>query len=296
MLSSDRALPAAAVVMAEPGREHCACITSPEQASPSIARGEPTEATLVGRNRLWGTHVLGGGSDTRASLTGGRGARAWRCAAVSPHDGKCRDRSADTIDRAPSVQRSLMRPLEATQHPPIVDRRHGRRQRLHGSPDDFEGPHWRARHGAGEPWFSGEPGSRGHCAKLAGDVRLGRPRAQGSGWTDRRPDRDGPGPGWPDRTLLYDGGARSFISTKTPIRTPSDLAGVRVRSPHARPVDGQLEAMGARPVMVSFMQADAALQKGIVDADEADPATFMAGTLFHVARVYSVTSTRARFR
>src|SRR5258708_6070031 len=88
---------------------------------------------------------------------------------------------------------------------------------------------------------------------------------------------------------FYDGGARSFISTNTPIRTLSDLAGMRVRVRARGPWAAMLEAMGAKPRMISLMQAHTALLMGVVDADEADPATFMTGHLARVAKVYSRT-------
>src|SRR5258708_18655107 len=88
---------------------------------------------------------------------------------------------------------------------------------------------------------------------------------------------------------FYDGGARSFISTNSPIRTLSDLAGMRVRVRARGPWAAMLAAIGAKPVMMSLMQAQTALLTGVVDADEADPATFMTGRHSHVAKVYSRT-------
>jgi len=62
------------------------------------------------------------------------------------------------------------------------------------------------------------------------------------------------------------GGLMAIFSTKAwgPIRTMEDLKGARMRS--LLPIDGVVEALGAKPLHVSFLEIASALEKGELDA------------------------------
>jgi TRAP-type transport system periplasmic protein len=68
-------------------------------------------------------------------------------------------------------------------------------------------------------------------------------------------------------------GMRTF-SANSPIRTPEDLEGVRMRFPDTPAYLRNAEALGAEPVAVAFEELYLALQQGIVDGQENPVPTF----------------------
>jgi tripartite ATP-independent transporter DctP family solute receptor len=88
---------------------------------------------------------------------------------------------------------------------------------------------------------------------------------------------------------FYDMGARSFYSSKGPIRSVDDLKGLAVR---VQPSDISVEmikAMGARPVPMPFDHVTAALKAGVVDASENNWPAYVAAGHHRVAKYYSLT-------
>ncbi|GAB3480115.1 TRAP transporter substrate-binding protein [Marinomonas epiphytica] len=65
----------------------------------------------------------------------------------------------------------------------------------------------------------------------------------------------------------YDGGARNFYTTK-PVRTPSDLKGMKIRVQPSPSAIKMMELMGASPTPLSFGELYTALQQGVVDGAE----------------------------
>jgi tripartite ATP-independent transporter DctP family solute receptor len=77
---------------------------------------------------------------------------------------------------------------------------------------------------------------------------------------------------------FYDTGARSFYSTKTPIRRVEDMKGLAVRVQPSEVTAEMIRTMGARPVAIPFDQVRAALKAGVLDvAENAWPGYVAAG-------------------
>jgi C4-dicarboxylate-binding protein DctP len=66
---------------------------------------------------------------------------------------------------------------------------------------------------------------------------------------------------------FWDNGFKSF-SANTPIRTPADLAGKRMRIQTSRVIEEQMLALGAIPHMMAFGDVYEALRVGVVDGTE----------------------------
>jgi len=58
---------------------------------------------------------------------------------------------------------------------------------------------------------------------------------------------------------------REFHNTKREIRKPSDLKGLKIRSPENRPTEEWMRSIGADPVVLSMPEMMPALQQGVVD-------------------------------
>jgi C4-dicarboxylate-binding protein DctP len=70
------------------------------------------------------------------------------------------------------------------------------------------------------------------------------------------------------RGLAYwDNGFKSF-SANTPIRTPADLKGKKMRIQSSKVLDEQMRALGAIPQVMAFSEVYQALQTGVVDGTE----------------------------
>ncbi len=72
----------------------------------------------------------------------------------------------------------------------------------------------------------------------------------------------------------FDNGMRQIAGRTRPIRTPADLAGMRMRVPDGQMFDDMARALGAEPVTVNSADIYTALQKGTVDAQE-NPLAYM---------------------
>lgn len=72
----------------------------------------------------------------------------------------------------------------------------------------------------------------------------------------------------------FDNGIRQIGGRTRPIRTPADLAGLRMRVPDGRMFDDTFRALGAEPVTVNSSGIYDALRSGTVDAQE-NPLAYM---------------------
>ncbi|MBI3048501.1 MAG: TRAP transporter substrate-binding protein [Acidobacteria bacterium] len=80
----------------------------------------------------------------------------------------------------------------------------------------------------------------------------------------------------------FDNGMRQMAGRTRPIRTPADLAGLRMRVPDGRMFDDLFRALGSEPVTVNSSGIYDALKSGRVDAQE-NPLAYM-----HSFRHYEV--------
>ena len=88
---------------------------------------------------------------------------------------------------------------------------------------------------------------------------------------------------------FYDSGARSFYNTVAPVRSPRDLAGMKIRVQNSDLAVAMVKALGANPTPMGFGQVYEALVLGIVDGSENNWPSYESTRHFEAARYYSLT-------
>src|SRR6201998_4197402 len=86
----------------------------------------------------------------------------------------------------------------------------------------------------------------------------------------------------------YNFGARSVLSKK-PVKTPEDLAGLKIRTLPNPIITECLRLMGAAATPLAFGEIYTALQAGVLDGLEHDPPTIVASKFYETAKFYSLT-------
>lgn len=79
---------------------------------------------------------------------------------------------------------------------------------------------------------------------------------------------------WLRGLTFYDAGSRSFYTTDTPIREPSDLKGMKIRTMNSPVAIRMVNEMGGSATPISFGELYTALQQGVVDGAENNPPSF----------------------
>jgi tripartite ATP-independent transporter DctP family solute receptor len=93
---------------------------------------------------------------------------------------------------------------------------------------------------------------------------------------------------------FYDAGARSLYTATKPVKTLSDLKGLRLRVQQSDLMDKMAKALGADPVRLSYLRIPTALSTRLIDGAEGNWPAFMTGGHYKVAPFYSLTEhTRA---
>jgi tripartite ATP-independent transporter DctP family solute receptor len=87
----------------------------------------------------------------------------------------------------------------------------------------------------------------------------------------------------------FDNGIRQIAGRTRPIRTPADLAGLRMRVPDGRMFDDTFRAFGAEPVTVNSSGIYEALRSGTVDAQENPLAYMQSFKHYEVMKYVSMT-------
>jgi len=88
---------------------------------------------------------------------------------------------------------------------------------------------------------------------------------------------------------FYDVGTRSLFSVEKPIRTPADLAGLRVRSQPGDLARNYWQAFGAEPVAVPYSRVSDALRTKVVDASTDNWLSFVAGGHYRYSKYFTPT-------
>lgn len=86
----------------------------------------------------------------------------------------------------------------------------------------------------------------------------------------------------------YNFGARSVLSKK-PVKTPEDLAGLKIRTLPNPIITECLRLMGAAATPLAFGEIYTALQAGVLDGLEHDPPTILASKFFETSKYYALT-------
>ncbi|NJW52108.1 TRAP transporter substrate-binding protein [Salinimicrobium oceani] len=86
---------------------------------------------------------------------------------------------------------------------------------------------------------------------------------------------------------FYDAGSRSFY-TKTPIETPEDLQGLKLRVMESNTAINMVKQLGGSPTPISWGELYTALQQGIVDGAENNLPSFYLSRHYEVCKYYLV--------
>jgi len=86
----------------------------------------------------------------------------------------------------------------------------------------------------------------------------------------------------------YNFGSRSVLAKKA-VKTPEDLAGLKIRTLPNPIITECLRLMGAAATPLAFGEIYTALQAGVLDGLEHDPPTIVASKFFETAKFYALT-------
>ncbi len=95
-------------------------------------------------------------------------------------------------------------------------------------------------------------------------------------------------PYWIRGLCFYDAGARSFYTINTPINTPEDLKGLKIRVMKSITAMETVKALGGSPTPISWGELYTALQSGVVDGAENNPPSFYTSHHYEVCKFYSL--------
>ncbi|WP_114855312.1 TRAP transporter substrate-binding protein [Brachybacterium sp. YJGR34] len=87
----------------------------------------------------------------------------------------------------------------------------------------------------------------------------------------------------------YTSGARSFYTASTPIRTPEDVTGMKIRVQDMRSQTELMETLDGAPVVMAFGDTYTALQTGLIDGAESNETVLTDSAHGEVAKVFSRT-------
>ena len=88
---------------------------------------------------------------------------------------------------------------------------------------------------------------------------------------------------------FWDNGFKSF-SANTPIKTPADLRGKKMRIQSSKVLEEEVRALGALPQVMAFSEVYQALQTGVVDGTENPPSNFYTQKMHEVQKHLSTTN------
>jgi TRAP-type transport system periplasmic protein len=86
----------------------------------------------------------------------------------------------------------------------------------------------------------------------------------------------------------YNFGSRSVL-TKKPVKSPEDLAGLKIRTLPNPVITECLRLMGAAATPLAFGEIYTALQAGVLDGLEHDPPTILASKFYETSKNYALT-------
>jgi tripartite ATP-independent transporter DctP family solute receptor len=86
----------------------------------------------------------------------------------------------------------------------------------------------------------------------------------------------------------YDSGSRNFYTLKKQIRTPDDLAGMKIRVITSKTQMEMAKALGASPTPIPWGELYTALQQGVVDGAENNPPSFITARHYEVCKFFSM--------
>ncbi len=86
----------------------------------------------------------------------------------------------------------------------------------------------------------------------------------------------------------YDAGSRSFYTKDRPVRQPSDLQGLKIRTQESPVAILMVRALGGSATPIAWGELYTALQQGIVDGAENNPPSFYLSRHYEVCKYYAL--------
>jgi len=86
----------------------------------------------------------------------------------------------------------------------------------------------------------------------------------------------------------YDAGSRSFYTTSRAVRTPADLAGLKIRTQESAVAMQMVRTLGGAATPIAWGEVYTALQQGVVDGAENNPPSFHLSRHYEVARYFTL--------
>ncbi len=86
----------------------------------------------------------------------------------------------------------------------------------------------------------------------------------------------------------YDAGPRSFYTRGTPVRTPDDLRGLKIRVQKSITSTRMVQTLGGAATPIDWGELYSALQQGVVDGAENNPPSFFLSRHYEVSRYYTL--------
>lgn len=86
----------------------------------------------------------------------------------------------------------------------------------------------------------------------------------------------------------YDAGSRNFYTKSTPIRTPADLQGLKIRVMNSKTAMDMVKAMGGAPTPIAWGELYSALAQGTVDGAENNPPSFTTNKHYEICKHFTL--------
>jgi tripartite ATP-independent transporter DctP family solute receptor len=93
---------------------------------------------------------------------------------------------------------------------------------------------------------------------------------------------------WLRGLCYYDAGSRSFYTKNKPVKSPSDLAGLKIRVQESPTSVKLVNSLGASATPIAWGELYTALQQGVVDGAENNPPSFYLSRHYEVCKYYSL--------
>lgn len=93
---------------------------------------------------------------------------------------------------------------------------------------------------------------------------------------------------WLRGLCFYDAGSRSFYTKDTPIRTPEDLKGLKIRVMNHQISVDMVNAMGGAATPMAYGELYTALQQSVVDGAENNPPSLHTSRHYEVCKYYTL--------
>ncbi|MFH2133259.1 MAG: TRAP transporter substrate-binding protein, partial [bacterium] len=90
--------------------------------------------------------------------------------------------------------------------------------------------------------------------------------------------------------LAYWDNGFKVMSANSPLKTPADFKGLKMRIQSSKILDAQMRALGALPQVMAFSEVYQALQTGVVDGTENPPSNLYTQKMFEVQKYVTVSN------